>query len=120
MKYRDLFRKTTPANVYAFIMFWLAKGCAFAGVAVGFMPSLWTLGAVLLAFAFILLTASVVTCVREMNRQNAVEEAWKKAEAEKLDLFRQMIEDGTLFRQMQKAGYKITPKNEMSEMIHWN
>lgn len=120
MMRKDLFSKTPIANVYAFIMFCLAKCCAFAGVALGFIPSLWVLGAVLLAFSLILLTASVVVCIQEMKRQNALEEAAKKEEMEERGLIQKMIEDGTLFRQMRQAGYQVEKKNNISNYLNVN
>lgn len=102
-----MFKNTPIANVYAFILFVLAKLCAFAGVALGFIPSLYTVGAFMLGTAGLLLIASVVVCVREMNRQNRLEEANKKMKDESMTLIQKMIEDGSLFKEMNLAGFKV-------------
>lgn len=61
----------------------------------------------MLGAAGLLLIASVFICIREMNRQNTLEEADKKMKDENRTLLQKMIEDGSLFKEMNLAGFKV-------------
>lgn len=61
----------------------------------------------MLVIAGLFLIVSIVICVREMNRQNSLEEADKKMKNENRKLLQKMIEDGSLFKEMNLAGFKV-------------
>lgn len=91
--------RVSTSAIYAGICFVIAKGSGLAGIALAYAGNSF-LGGFFFVVAFLMLAVCVAICVVDMHRRN------KRDEAD-VDAIDRMLEDGTLEKRLERAGYRM-------------